>query len=91
MELYIKAGIYAIVLIAIIVLCILARNEELPESIENTGISGAVYKVASFIYTRYIRRKRALEVSKIKNETTKDITFFIAFLPCSNKDKKLSQ
>lgn len=68
MELYIKAGIYAIVLIAIIVLCILARNEELPESIENTGISGAVYKVASFIYTRYIRRKRALEVSKIKND-----------------------
>lgn len=68
MEFYIKTGIYALVLISIIVLCILSKDEELPESIENTGISGAIYRAAGFIYSRFIRRKRALEVSRIKND-----------------------
>ncbi|MCR5771778.1 MAG: type II secretion system F family protein [Butyrivibrio sp.] len=68
MELYIKAGIYALVLLAIVVLCILAREEELPDGIDDTGISGAVYRAAGFIYTRFIRRKRTLEVSRIKND-----------------------
>lgn len=68
MNLYIKAGIYALILLGIIVLCILARYEELPEGLEDTGISGAIYRAASFVYTKYIRRKRTLEVSKIKND-----------------------
>lgn len=68
MSFYIKVGIYISVLLSLIVLCFLAREEELPEGIENTGISGAIYKAAAFIYSRFIRRKRVIEVSRIKND-----------------------
>jgi pilus assembly protein TadC len=68
MDLYIKTGFYALILIAIMVLCFIARYEELPESIDDTGISGHIYRAACFIYSRFIRRKRTLEVSKIKSD-----------------------
>lgn len=60
--------IYAGVLLLLVILGVLARNEKLPQSMEETGIARRIYQIGGFFYHRFLRRKRALEVTRIKKD-----------------------